>query len=495
MAQVRTRIAPSPTGELHIGHMRTILFDYALAKKYGGQFIVRIEDTDRKRFVEGSIDRTLDVIKSFGLTWDEGPRVGGEVGPYIQSERLEIYEKYAKELIEKDKAYYCFLTPEETKQLQETCRLQSRKLRSPFRNSTKKEIDELLKSKKPYVIRLKVTEGRNLKFHDEVLGDISFNTSEVDDQVLIKSDGFPTYHLAVVVDDHLMNISHVLRGNDWLPSTPKQILLYEAFGWELPKFIHLPNLKEKGEGTKMSKRKGAVFAVQFLELGYLPDAILNFLMLLGWSSPIERVPGEPEREIYSVSEFTKLFDIDRVQKTSLVAFDRDKLVWFNKEYLKNKSAQELSGIFVNWLENYARNKSMLEVIKTDEQLASKLALVKERSATLVDILDQIKFFYQRPQNINWKIQQLTPVSRQLSALREEIYSLINSFGDDNSKWSHELWENGMRAIGDKFGFKHGDIFMVLRVAVSGAPFSPPLFEAIQILGKEETLERLKTQHE
>ncbi len=489
--KVRTRIAPSPTGELHIGHMRTILFDYALAKKHGGQFIVRIEDTDRERFVEGSMDRTLNVIKAYGLTWDEGPRIGGEYGPYIQSERLDLYQRYAEELILKDKAYYCFLTPEETKQLQDACRLEKKKLRSPYRNSSKEEIAQLLKSGKPYVIRLKVEEGRNLTFHDEVLGDIEFNTSEIDDQVLIKSDGFPTYHLAVVIDDHLMHISHILRGNDWLPSTPKHVLLYEAFEWSLPKFIHLPNLKEKGEGRKMSKRRGAVFAVQFLEQGYLPEAILNFLMMLGWSSPIERIPGEPEREIFTLEEFIELFEVDRIQKTALVAFDRDKLIWFNKEYMKAKSLEDFTKIFNNWLENYSLDKSMWSAISMDAELDCKLALVKERASTLVEVLEQIKFFYVRPEKIDWNVKQLDKLKTPKNQVIREIEKIFDGFSADSSNWTHEEWEKAMRSIGDQFGEKHGDIFMVLRIAVVGSPFSPPLFETLQLLGKEEVLRRLR----
>src|SRR5260221_5785640 len=425
---VRTRIAPSPTGDLHIGHMRTIIYDYALAKKNNGQFIVRIEDTDRERFVEGSMDRTLDVIKAYGLDWDEGPRVGGKFGRYIQSERLEIYKKYAMELIEKGLAYYCFMTEEETKELQERSRLEKRKLRSPYREYEKSKIDELLKSGKSYVIRLKVPENEVITFNDAILGTVSYNTNEVDDQIILKSDGFPTYHLAVVVDDHLMEITHVLRGNDWLPSTPKHILLYRAFGWDIPVFAHLPNLKEKDSNKKLSKRFGAVFAVQFLENGFLPEALVNFLILLGWSSPEERKFGEKEREIYSLDEFVQLFDLNRVHKAAMVSFDRQKLIWFNKEHMKMKSNQELAELYKKWLIKYSKpeliDAQYKELILTDNNLDQKIALVKERVDTFIDLTSNIKFFYYAPGNIDWTIKQLVNVSDKLSEIKSKLFTLL-----------------------------------------------------------------------
>lgn len=491
----RTRIAPSPTGDLHIGHLRTILFNYALAKQGGGHFVVRIEDTDRERFVEGAMDRTLDVISAYGLSWDEGPRIGGDFGPYIQSERLEYYKRYAEQLVEQGMAYYCFLTEEETKALQENLRLEGKKLRSPYRDASQEEITRLMGENKPYVIRLKVPEGQDITFEDAILGTITYNTNELDDQILIKSDGFPTYHMGVVVDDHLMEITHVLRGNDWLPSTPKHILLYKAFGWELPVFAHLPNLKEKGENKKLSKRYGAVFAVQFLQDGYLPEAVLNFLMLLGWSSPEERVHGEAERELFTLDDFVKLFALDRVQKSALISFDREKLIWFNKAYMKSKSDVEVTELFYNWLSNYAVDRELLAVFESDYQsgaLKAKVALVKERSETLVELAANLRFFYTQPEQINWEIKQVDSFRPVLQQVLSAIAEVIGELDDLSASWKQESWVEQMRNINTTYSLKGGDSFMALRIAVVGFPFSPPLFETLQLLGKEEVLRRLKT---
>lgn len=488
--KVRTRIAPSPTGGLHIGHIRTMLYDYALSNRHNGQFIVRIEDTDQNRYVEGAVDNILKIINAYGLSYNEGPVVGGEFGPYVQSERLEIYKKYSEELVANGFAYYCFLTPEETEELQKQSRLESKKLRSPYRDSPAEEVKALIESGKEWVIRLKVPENTDVEFDDAVLGKIKFNTNEVDDQVLIKSDGFPTYHLAVVIDDHLMEITHILRGNDWLSSTPKHVLLYKAFGWEVPVIAHLPNLKEKDSNKKLSKRHGAVFAIQFLQEGYLPDALLNFLMLLGWSSPEERRHGEKEKEIYSLEEFTKLFALDRVQKTALVSFDREKLLWFNKEYIKSKSTKEITNIFKNWFKEYSEDTTLANFVLEDYDLEEKIALIKDRATTLKDILSQLSFFYLAPKDIDWRIKQTENTFEILENLKADFVELFSTFSDNSKEWKHEDWEPKMRSIGDKYSKKHGDIFMVLRLALVGSPFSPPLFEAMQLLGKNEVLRRL-----
>jgi glutamyl-tRNA synthetase len=483
-------MAPSPTGEYHIGHIRTVLYNYALAKRHGGHFILRLEDTDRNRYVEGAAEKIMDVIKRFGFDYDEGPDIGGQYKPYVQSERLDLYKKYADELVEKDKAYYCFLSEEETKELQESFRTQNKRFRSPHRELKKDEVDNLMKEGKPYVVRLKAPEDGEVSFNDEVNGEITIKAEEIPDAILLKQDGYPTYHLAVVIDDHLMEITHIMRGNDWIPSTPIHILLYEAFGWDIPKIIHLPNLKEKGEGTKLSKRYGAVFAIDFLKEGYLKDSIVNFLMFLGWSSPEERTHGEAEREIYSLDEFIDLFSTDRIQKTALVAFDRDKLIWFNKQYLKDIDDKQLAEIIKDWVNEFHSDHNLSSYIKDDTELALKVSLVKERANTLMDLIEMLEFFYVRPKSIDWEIKQLKKVKSQKLEVKSAISELINDFGEDSSTWTHEEWEEGMRNIGDKYEVKHGDVFMVLRVAVCGGPFSPPLFESLQILGKEEVLGRI-----
>src|SRR3990172_924239 len=305
--RVRTRMAPSPTGEYHIGHIRTLLYNYAFAKKEKGDFILRIEDTDRERYVEGASERILDVIESYGLGWDEGPRVGGPHEPYFQSQIL----------LDRGAAYYCFCTQERLEKMREEQKAQgvvSTKYDRLCLKLDESEIGRNLKEKLPHVIRMKVPDNKEVAFNDLVDGDISFPSYDIDDQVLIKSDGFPTYHFAVVVDDHLMEISHVMRGNDWISSTPKHVLLYQAFGWGMPYFAHIPNLKEMGAGRKLSKRFGAVAAQEFLNEGYLPEAVLNFLMFLGWN------PGT-EKEFYNLEEFIIDFSIDKIHKTDLVAFD------------------------------------------------------------------------------------------------------------------------------------------------------------------------------
>lgn len=482
-------MAPSPTGRFHIGGLRTILYNFALARKSGGTYVLRIEDTDQERFVPEAIDEILEVHDTYGLEPDESIKHGGDYGPYIQSKRLETYQEYAHQLVRGKFAYYCFLTKEETQKLQEKFRAENKKFRSPYRDMKREEALQLVKEGKPYTIRLKVKEGREIEFEDGIQGKMKFNTDEVDDQVLLKQDGFPTYHLAVVIDDHLMKISHVFRGVEWLPSTPKHILLYEAFDWEMPKHFHLPLILDPN-GGKLSKRKGATAAMEFIESGYLADAVLNFLMLLGWSSPLERVHGEAEREIFSVEEFVELFETKDINKSSPV-FNDEKLNWFNKEYIKMKSIDEFTRLFVHWVEKYASDKSFLEDILADTGLDRKLELVKERVTTLKDVLEQIKFFYVRPVNIDWNIKQLEKIKGKVADVRKDIIELFSSMDSNSTHWTHEKWENGIRSIADKHEIKHGDGFMVLRVATVGGPFSPPLFEALQILGRDEVLKRLK----
>jgi len=325
---VRTRIAPSPTGEFHIGGLRTLLYNYAWAKKNKGSFIIRIEDTDRNRFVEGATARILEVIKEYGLDWDEGPVKEGPFGPYIQSERLNIYREYVDRLLATKKAYHCFCTPERLESLREEYQSQNKTFKYDRHclNLNEVEVKNRIESGHNYVVRMLVPENELITFNDLILGEISIPSNEVDDQVLLKSDGFPTYHLAVVVDDSLMKITHVLRGVEWLPSTPKHVLLYRAFGFSEPNFGHLPNLKNLGSNKKMSKRDGSVYAIDFLKEGYLPEAMLNFLMFLGWN------PGT-EKEIYSLEEFINDFEISKIHQTDMVSFNKEKLDWYNNQYL------------------------------------------------------------------------------------------------------------------------------------------------------------------
>jgi len=490
--KVRTRLAPSPTGFMHIGNLRTALYCYALARHTGGTYILRIEDTDQDRYVEGAVDEIFDMLSAFSLEPDESMRHGGEYGPYIQSERKELYQKYARELVEKGAAYYCFLTEEEVEAIKNENQATRRPFRSPYRDKSLAEADKLISEGKPYVIRQKLADNRVVKYSDGVQGDIEFNTDNVDEGVLLKTGGLPTYHLAVVVDDHLMEITHVFRGTEWLPSTPKHVLLHEAFGWEMPKIFHVTAILDP-EGGKLSKRKGNVFARQFLKDGYLPETILNFLMLLGWSSPEERSFGEAEKELYTLDEFVDLFDVANLNKSNPV-FNREKLEWFNKKYISAMGISALSERFASWADEYLDDKELAKNIQSDlerEILDKKLELVRERATTLEEMADMIEFFYTRPTSIDWSIKQLDKVADRYTMIKDEVYTFMTSLSSDSSTWDHNEWEMGLRAIGDKYEAKHGDIFMILRVAITGTPISPPLFEALQILGKEEVLARLE----
>src|SRR3989344_1801847 len=466
MTKVRTRMAPSPTGEYHIGHIRTLLYNWAFAKKNKGDFIIRIENTDRERYVEGATDRILDVISDYGLSWDEGPRVGGPYGPYIQSERLDIYQEHAQILLKKKAAYYCFCSEERLAKMREEQKARgvvSTKYDRLCIKLKKQEIEEKLVNKLPYVIRMKVPENKEVTFNDLITGKISISSNNIDDQVLIKSDGFPTYHFAVVVDDHLMKISHVMRGNDWIPSTPKHILLYEAFGWKMPYFAHIPNLKEMGAGKKLSKRFGAVSAREFLDEGYLAEALLNFLMFLGWN------PGT-DREFYSLEEFIRVFSIEKIHKTDLVAFDRDKLLWMNNQYI-----QKLTD------EDFAQRSLKFAPVGIDKKLLIKLSpLVKSRIKKLSELRQLAGFFFEKPR-VDKKMLGKNWVEHLQAA--HNIIENLDSWDLEN------LNDNLMKKI-EKKGFKTGDFFMDLRIAIAGSKFTPPINDSIVILGKEETLKRI-----
>lgn len=482
MKPVRTRMAPSPTGEYHIGHIRTVLYNYAFARKNQGSFIIRIEDTDRERFVAGAQKRILSVINDYGLSWDEGPDVGGKFGPYVQSERLDLYTKYAEELIDKGAAYRCFCTKEELDQMRsdQQNRGASRTMYDGrCRNLSDQEIQKKLSENKPYVVRLKVPGNEKITFTDEIYGTLEFETNEIDDSVLLKSDGYPTYHLAVVVDDHLMEISHVMRGNDWLPSTPKHILLYQAFNWELPVYVHLPNLKEEGQNRKLSKRFGSVFAEDFLKEGYLPEALLNFLMFLGWN------PGG-ENEIYSLNEFIKDFDLERIHKTDLVSFDREKLLWMNGFYLRNMSVEKLWEEISRWAEKFGID---LHLDNAKEKYHHRVVgLIQERIKLLSEFVSLTHYFYHKP-----------------SLNKEDLYSYVSDkkrgqeillrFKDwyeslDDQGWITVNLEKISHDLIEKHDFKPKESFMTLRLAVTGEKATPPIFSILEVLGQKEVIKRI-----
>lgn len=466
---VRTRMAPSPTGEYHVGHIATVLKNYAFAKKHRGQFVLRIEDTDQERKVEGAVERILDVIRDYGLDWDEGPGKEGPYGPYIQSGRLPIYREKALELVAKNAAYHCFCSKERLENLRKQQRLakQLSQYDGHCRHLTSAEVNAKLSAGETSVIRLAVPDHQEVRFNDLIRGEIVINSDEVDDQVLLKSDGFPTYHLAVVVDDYLMKITHIMRGEEWISSTPKHILLYQAFGWEPPVYAHIPVfLNPDGKG-KMSKRRGTVSARSFLEQGYLPEAMLNFFMILGWTP-------QDQREILTLDEYVQEFDPRDISAKSVV-FDLQKLRWLNGIYIRALSLPELVEKLHPFLSGDFPHEKMNQIVE----------LVKERLEVLSDIEALTDFFY-RPVTVDiatlLRKGDQNIVSQQLQATIELLKNI--------STWDVGSIETVIRAAQEEHDWKRSQYFMMIRVAVTGRTATPPLFETMAVLGKKATLERL-----
>jgi len=465
MKPVRVRFAPSPTGIPHIGNTRTALFDWLLARHSGGKFIVRIEDTDRKRFVPGSVEKILAILEFLGLNWDEGPRVGGPCGPYFQSQRLEIYRQTAKELVKKGAAYYCFCSPERLRKLREKQQKEGKIPRYDRHclSLSKKEIETKLRNGEPYVIRLKMPEDKTFVWRDIIQGEIKINSKDIDDQVLLKSDGYPTYHLAVVVDDHLMKISHVLRGVEWISSTPKHLALYEALGWQLPQFAHLPIILGPDK-TKLSKRHGAKSILDYRDEGYLKEALINFMVYLGWSY-------KDNAQLLSLEELARVFDWKKIQKQNCI-FDIKKLDWFNGQYIRMKSDEELAEL----LKPFAPKNA-------DKEILLKIApLIKERITKLSDFDQMAGFFFKR----------LAPAAKLLKENEAEKYLLpaISSL-QSIEVWTEPNITAALMKLIKKNGWKTGKFFMAFRIALTGSKQTPPINDAAVILGKEETLFRIK----
>jgi len=466
---VRTRMAPSPTGEYHVGHIATLLKNYAFAKKHGGQFVLRIEDTDQERKVEGAAERIMSVIRAYGLDWDEGPDIGGPHAPYTQSERLPLYKTKAEELVAAGHAYYCFCSSERLEQIREQSRQQNTppKYDRHCRYLKMAEVKPRLDAGESAVIRLKVPDDESITFTDLIRGEITIESNVVDDQVLLKSDGFPTYHLAVVIDDIEMKISHIMRGEEWISSTPKHILLYKAFGWTPPIYAHIPVfLNPDGKG-KMSKRKGTVAAQSFLDDGYLPEAMLNFFMILGWTP-------KDQREIMTLTEYIQEFEPKDISAKSVV-FDLEKLKWLNGVYIRNLSPEQLK----------LRLQPFLSADFPVQQIDEMLPLVSERLVTLSDITQLTEFFY-RP--ITVASEELVKKARA-SEVTPQLQALVTELGSLET-WSVETLEIAIRALQEKNDWKKGQFFMMVRVAVTGKAATPPLFETIAVLGKKLTLDRL-----
>lgn len=473
--KVRTRFAPSPTGYMHIGNLRTALYEYLVAKKTGGDFILRIEDTDQARLVEGSVDIIYETLNKVGLHYDEGPDKPGLYGPYVQSERLGMYKGYAEELIEKGGAHYCFCDEavlQSQKEAAEKAGIPF-KFNDPCNHLTKNEIEEKKQSGK-YVIRQSIKDGATTIFHDEVYGDIEVERDILDEQVLLKSDGFPTYNFANVVDDHQMHITHVVRGNEYLSSTPKYNLIYESFGWEKPTYVHLPPVM-KDEQHKLSKRNGDASFQDLESKGYLPEAILNYIALLGWSP-------ETTQEIFTLEELTQAFNVKRVSKAPAI-FDIEKLKWMNGQYLRAKSLEEFHALALPFIkEGIKRDCDLLEVSKMLQQRVSYLSEIPE----MVDFIDVMDENYDVTMYFHKKMK--TDKANSLVALEASlaVYEAIQNWNSVD-----ELQER-MALMPEKLGCKNGQFYWPVRTAVTGKQFTPGgALEIPYILGKEEAIRRTK----
>ncbi len=482
MSEVRVRFAPSPTGTLHIGGLRTGLFNYLFAKKNQGKYILRIEDTDQTRLVSGALENIVQTLHDFnlsadeGMYWNNGVKERGRFGPYEQSKRLDLYQKYAQELVDKNQAYYCFCTPERLDQLrkEQEASKQPPKYDKHCLKLAKDEIGKKIAAGEKHVVRLNVPEGQTIRFTDLVHGEIKISTNDIDDQVLLKSDKFPTYHLANVVDDHLMQITHVIRGDEWIPSTPKHVLLYSAFGWESPQFVHLPLLLSK-ERKKLSKRDGDVAVKDFLEKGYLPEALINFVAFLGWNP-------KTEQEIFTLDELIEQFSFDKVNKSGAV-FDLEKLDWINGLYVRKLDLDELYEKIKPYLPRYKDypKEFILKILKLEQERLKKLSEIGER----------VRYFFSDPEYdvelLRWKDMTNDEIKTSLG-IAEKI---ISNFKFPISK--EEIEKQFLNEIGDK---KKGPILWPLRVALTGMEASPGPFEIMDTFmvlpnGKEIILDRVK----
>ena len=475
MSTVKTRFAPSPTGRMHVGNLRTALYAYLIAKHEGGKFMLRIEDTDQERFMEGALDIIYRTLAKTGLVHDEGPDKDGGVGPYVQSERQAqgLYMKYAKKLIEQGDAYYCFCDKERLESLKtEVAGKEITVYDKHCLHLSKEEIEANLAAGKPYVIRINMPTEGTTTFHDELYGDITVENNELDDMILIKSDGYPTYNFANVIDDHLMGITHVVRGNEYLSSAPKYNRLYEAFGWEIPKYIHCPLITNE-DHQKLSKRCGHSSYEDLLDQGFLTEAIVNFVALLGWSP-------SSDNEIFSLEELVKEFDYHRISKSPAV-FDMVKLRWMNGEYMKKMDDEKFYEMALPYLK---------EVITKDLDFHKIAAMVKTRIEVFPDIKDQVDFFekvpeYETSMYVHKKMK--TNEETSLQVLRE-VQPLLEAQED----FSNDALFAMLSAYAKEHGYKVGYVMWPIRTALSGKQMTPAgATEILEVLGKEESLVRIQ----
>ena len=475
MTTVKTRFAPSPTGRMHVGNLRTALYAYLVAKHADGKFMLRIEDTDQERFMEGALDIIYRTLDQTGLIPDEGPDKDGGVGPYVQSERTAqgIYMKYAKQLIDQGDAYYCFCTKERLDSLRTTVAGKEIAIYDKHcLHLSKEEIEANLAAGKPYVIRMNMPTEGTTTFHDELYGDITVNNNELDDMILIKSDGYPTYNFANVVDDHLMGITHVVRGNEYLSSAPKYNRLYEAFGWEVPVYVHCPLITNE-EHQKLSKRSGHSSYEDLLDQGFLTEAIVNFVALLGWSPA-------GDNELFTLEELVKEFDYHRISKSPAV-FDMVKLKWMNGEYMKKMDDEK----FYEMALPYIR-----QVITKDLDLHKIAAMVKTRIEVFPDIPGHIDFFEKMPEyDVSmYRHKKMKTTEESSLALLQEVLPLLEAQED----YSNDALFAMLSAYGKEKGYKTGFVMWPIRTALSGKQMTPAgATEILEVLGKEESLTRLQ----
>lgn len=472
--KTRTRFAPSPTGYMHIGNLRTALFEYLIAKHDGGDFLLRIEDTDQGRKVDGAVDIIYDTLKNVGLNWDEGPDIGGDYGPYVQSERLGMYKGYAEQLIKEGHAHYCFCSEEEIEEqrkLAESLGV-SFKFKDPCKHLSQEEIQARLDAGEPYVIRQTIDHIGETSFDDMVYGHIEFDGDLLDEQILIKSDGFPTYNFANIIDDHTMNVTHVVRGNEYLSSTPKYNLLYDAFGWDRPVYVHVPPVM-KDEKHKLSKRNGDASYQDLVAKGYLPEAVINYIALLGWAP-------ETEQEIYSLQELIDVFDVSRISRSPAI-FDIDKLTWMNGVYLRNMDEDTYYETVRPYLEKAVKGPYDLKAISR---------IIQPRIDVLNQIEESVDFFDELPdydlEMYRHKKMKTTPeiALTSLQAARDALAAL-----DDWS--SEEKVHDVLLALPKELGMKNGQVLWPVRTAVTGKQFTPGgAIEIAWILGKDEALRRI-----
>ena len=465
---IKVRFAPSPTGYLHVGGLRTALYNYLYAKNQGGKIVLRIEDTDQSRKVDYAVENLIAIFNSIGINFDEGPENGGEFGPYYQSQRLGIYQEYIQKLIINKSAYPCFCSSARLEKMREL-QIKNKQIIKYDRHClslSDSEIESNIRVKK-YVIRLKIPDKGEVLFFDQVRDRVIIKCSEIDDQILIKADGFPTYHFANVVDDYLMGITHVMRGEEWLSSTPKHILLYRAFGWELPKFIHLPLLLNS-DRSKLSKRQGDVAVEDYLSKGFLKETLINFVGLLGWHP-------KDNREFFSIEELIKEFSIKRIQKSGAV-FDQEKLLWMNKHYLKNLSCEEIISIISNFSNvdkiNDEKFKKLIEYAKT------RISILKEFDKVVFPFVSDLEFDDEKL------------VILKSDSAQKLFKELLIQFKKLNN-WRGESEKSTIIEYGKKLSLKGKDLFFPIRTALYGEPKGPDLPVILDILGQKETIKRIE----